>query len=103
MQIAKMKRLTGAGWAAGAASDFLELTPEESALIELKLNLSARVRERRVKRHISQAELARRLGSSQSRIAKLEAGDPSVSLDLMVRALFATGATRRELAKALAA
>ncbi len=103
MQPTKRKRLEAAGWTVSSTGDFLELTPEESALIELKLNLSTRLKERRSKRNMSQIDLAKLLGSSQSRVAKMEAGDPSVSLDLLVRALLATGATRRELARAVAA
>lgn len=103
MNTAKRKRLEATGWTVGSTSEFLELTPEESALIELKLNLSARLKERRSKQHLSQTELAKRLKSSQSRVAKMEAGDPSVSLDLLFRALLATGATRRDLARAVAA
>lgn len=103
MQPTKRKRLEAAGWRIGSAADFLELTPEESALIELKLSLSTRLKERRAKQNLSQTDLAKLLGSSQSRVAKMEAGDPSVSLDLLVRALLATGATRRELARAVAA
>lgn len=103
MNTLKRKRLELAGWTVGSTTEFLELTPEESALIELKLNLSARLKERRSKQHLSQTELAKRLKSSQSRVAKMEAGDPSVSLDLLFRALLATGATRRDLARAVAA
>ena len=103
MNTLKRKRLEATGWTVGSSADFLEHTPEESALIELKLNLSARLKERRSKQHLSQTELAKRLKSSQSRVAKMEAGDPSVSLDLLFRALLATGATRRDLARAVAA
>ena len=41
------------------------------------------------------------MGSSQSRIAKIESGDPSVSLDLIIRALLTSGATRQELAQVI--
>ncbi len=69
----------------------------------MKLCLTNALKEARQKRRLSQTDLAQRLGSSQSRVAKIEAGDPSVSLDLIVRALFATGATRRELQHAFSA
>lgn len=98
----KRKRLEAAGWEVGSAADFLGLSSEETAFVELKLSLSAKLKERRQRQKLSQAELARRLRSSQSRIAKMEASDPTVSLDLLVRALLATGATKREIAKAIA-
>ena len=101
MNAGKRKRLRQAGWKTGTVSEFLELNPEESALIEIKLRLSDLVKKARTRRRLSQTELAERLGSSQSRVAKIEAGDPSVSLDLLVRASFASGATRRELARAI--
>lgn len=94
-------RLEGHGWRVGNAADFLELSAEESALVETKLALSGSVRERRSKQGLSQAELARRLKSSQSRVAKLEAADASVSTDLLLRALFALGATPNDVASAI--
>lgn len=102
MDVAKKKRLKEAGWRTGSVAEFLELTPEESALIEIKLRLTQLIKKARSRRHLSQTALAERLGSSQSRVAKIEAGDPSVSLDLLVRASFASGATRKELARAIA-
>ena len=102
MNPGKRKRLRQAGWKTGTVAEFLELNPEESALIEIKLRLSDLVKKARARRRLSQTELAERLGSSQSRVAKIEAGDPSVSLDLLVRASFASGATRKDLARAIA-
>ena len=102
MKPAKKQRLEAAGFKVGSADEFLGLTPEESALVSLRLSLAQQVRRRRQRLRYSQAELARRIGSSQSRIAKLEAAGSDVSLDLLFRALFATGARRRELGKAFA-
>jgi DNA-binding XRE family transcriptional regulator len=97
-----MHRLKAAGWKIGTVKDFLQLSDEEAVLVELKLALIAAVKHARKKRGLSQAELAQRMRSSQSRVAKIETGDPSVSLDLIVRAFLATGATRRELQRAFA-
>ncbi len=102
MNPGRRKRLRRAGWKTSTVAGFLELNPEESALIEIKLRLSDLVKKARARRRLSQTELAERLGSSQSRVAKIEAGDPSVSLDLLVRASFASGATRKDLARAIA-
>ena len=100
MNSAKLKKLRAAGWKVGSARDFLNLSDEEAMLVELKLSLTNALKEARQKRRLSQIDLAQRMGSSQSRVAKIEAGDPSVSLDLIVRALFAAGATRQELQRA---
>jgi DNA-binding XRE family transcriptional regulator len=103
MDNAKRKRLEKKGWHVGSAEEFLGLSPEESRFIALKLALSRWLRERREEQKLTQSQLARELRSSQSRIAKMESGDPSVSLDLMVRSLFTLGATQRELARIIAA
>jgi ribosome-binding protein aMBF1 (putative translation factor) len=101
MNQTKRARLEARGWRVANAAPFLELSAEEAALVETKLVLSGSVRERRSKQGLSQAELARRLNSSQSRVAKIEAADPSVSADLLLRALFALGATPSDVASAI--
>jgi DNA-binding XRE family transcriptional regulator len=101
MKKAKRVRLEASGWKVGTVAEFLELTPEESALIEIKLALSRKLRERRQKR-MTQAQLAEKVQSSQSRIAKAETGHSSVSLELLVRAMLATGASPKEIGKAIA-
>jgi ribosome-binding protein aMBF1 (putative translation factor) len=102
MDSAKRKRLEAAGWRVGSTADFLEMSPEEAAFVELKLRLSESLRRRRQSQKLSQDALAKKLKSSQSRVAKMEAGDPSVSIDLLIRALLATGASHRDLAKVVA-
>jgi len=99
MDAKRLKRLKDQGWAVGDAADFLELTPEEAEFVELKLALAAGLRDEREAQGLTQVEVARRVGSSQSRVAKMEAADPSVSLDLIVRALFQLGAKRSDVAK----
>ena len=103
MRKPKRARLEAAGWAVGSAQDFRRLTDAEAAVIELKLALSRSLRERRKRRGLSQTDLARRLRSSQSRVAKMEAGDPSVSVDLLMRSLLAIGASPNDLARAIRA
>jgi len=102
MKPEKKQQLEVAGFKVGSADEFLGLTPQESALVSLRLSLAEQVRSRRLRLHYSQAELARRIGSSQSRIAKLEAAESDVSLDLLFRALFATGAKMSDVSKILA-
>ncbi len=101
MDEVRQERLRTKGWRIGTVTEFLDLTPEEAALIEIKLALSKSLRERREKR-MTQVELAERMHSSQPRIAKAEGGDRSVSLDLLMRAMLATGATPREIGAAIA-
>jgi DNA-binding XRE family transcriptional regulator len=95
----KLERLRAKGWRVGGAEEFLGLTPEEAAYVEVRLALSDNVRKMRVRKKISQVRLAKLLGSSQSRVAKIEAGDSTVSLDLMFRSLLALGASKKDLAR----
>src|SRR3972149_2490869 len=101
MHPAKQKKLKSRGWKTGTVRDFLELSSGEAAYIELKLTLSESLKQQRQHKQLSQVEFARRIRSSQSRIAKMEAGDPSVSLDLLIKSLFALGTSRKELAKVI--
>jgi helix-turn-helix protein len=102
MRESKKQKLEAAGWRVGNASNFLNLTPEESAFVELKLALAGYLRDLRVKNKWTQTEVAKRLQSSQSRVAKMEVADPSVSVDLLVRSLLVLGASRRELGRVIA-
>jgi len=95
----KRRRLESAGWRVGDAKDFLALSDDEAQLVEIKLALARRLRQLREKRNWTQAELAKYVGSSQSRVAKMEAADSTVSVDLLVRSLLAIGADRRELGR----
>lgn len=102
MDTSKRQRLAQAGWKSGTAAEFLHLTAEEELYVELKASLCQQLRRQRQKSHLTQQELARRVKSSQSRIAKMEKGDPSVSIDLLIKSLLALGTTRREIARAIA-
>lgn len=102
MDEAKKDRLAAAGWRSGNAADFLELTEEEAAFVELKLALADYLREMRTRNSWTQSQVARRLGSSQSRVAKMEAADVSVSLDLLVKSLLTLGASRGEVGRVIA-
>lgn len=97
----KKARLEAHGWKVGSAEEFLSLTAEEAAYVELRLKLSDAVREYRKKRRLTQVQLAELLQSSQSRVAKVEAADESVSLDLLIRSLLVLGATLQDLAKVI--
>jgi len=101
MEKRKQRRAAGAGWKVGSTADFLGLSEAESAMVELRLRLGDALRSRRMTRGLSQAALAKRLGSSQSRVAKMEAADATVSLDLLLRGLLVLGASPRDVAKAL--
>lgn len=103
MKTTQLERLQADGWQVGNAADFLELNDEEARLVALKLSLISAVRKSRIKRRFSQTDLALRMKSSQSRIAKIEAGDPSVSLDMIVGALIASGAKTRDIQAAFTA
>lgn len=97
----KQKSLEKKGWKIGSTKEFLGLSEEESSYIELKLKLSTNLRALRTEKKLTQVELAKILKSSQSRVAKLETGDPSVSLDLIIRSLLALGTSNKEIARTI--
>ena len=95
------KRLEAAGWVIGDSRDFLGLSAAEAEFIEMKRALANELKERRVARDLNQTQVARIVGSSQSRVAKMEAADPSVSVDLLVKTLLKLGARREDIARAV--
>ncbi len=99
MREEKRKRLESKGWRVGSTREFLDLSPDEESYIELRLRLADGLKERRVRRRLTQTDLAKIVRSSQSRVAKMEAGDRTVSLDLLIRSLLALGASRKDLAR----
>ncbi len=103
MEQSKQERLEAAGWKVGSVEEFLGLSKQEIEYIEMKLVLSHQVREQRQRQGLTQVEVAQVVGSSQSRVAKMEAGDPSVSIDLLLKTLIALGASRVEIASILSA
>lgn len=101
MKATKRKRLQKAGWAVGDAAKFLGLSAQEATLVDMKVALARHLRTLRTSRKLSQAALARLLRSSQSRVAKMEAGDSTVSLDLLVRSLLTIGASKKDIARTI--
>ena len=97
----KRRRLERAGWVLGDAGDFLRLSDDERRFIETKLALAAGLRHWRERLGLTQTEVAQRFRSSQSRVAKMEAADQTVSTDLLLRSLFRLGASRRDVARLL--
>lgn len=103
MEADKRRRLEAQGWRFGSAKDFLGLTDEDAEYIELHLSLAALLTKRRKSLGYTQTQVADLIGSSQSRVAKMEAGDPSVSVDLLIRTLLALGANRKQVGRAIGA
>ncbi|MGB7156973.1 MAG: helix-turn-helix transcriptional regulator [Tepidisphaeraceae bacterium] len=102
MKSSKKKRIEAAGFTIGTVQEFLRLSDGEMALIDLKVRLVEMLKRVRTASGITQQALAKKLGSSQSRVAKIEAGGADVSLDLICKALFALGVSRRALGKVIA-
>ena len=98
MDAKKKKQLASAGWQIGEAADFLNLSPADVAYIEMKIVLGQCVRNLRSSKKLTQVQLAKIIQSSQSRVARMETGDPSVSLDLQIKTILALGASQKDLA-----
>lgn len=91
MDRAEREALEAAGFRIGDAGDFLGLTEAERQLVRLRVALAGRVKQLRETRRLTQKQLADRVGSSQPRVARVEAGADDVSLDQLFRTLFALG------------
>ena len=102
MQIDKIKRLEDAGFVVGDTQQFLDLSDEEMAFIEIKRSLSRKVYKKRKSLNLTQTQVAKMLGTSQSRIAKMEQSDRSVSIDLLTRANLALGVKSSTVTKSFA-
>lgn len=102
MREARRERLEASGWKVGGAKEFLALSDQETEYIELKLALAESLREKRRQRRLGQTDMAKLVHSSQSRVAKMEAADRSVSIDLIIRSLIALGTSKPELGKIIA-
>ena len=102
MERARMRRLREAGWSPRDAAAFLAASDPEAAVVEARRSLASALRRRRNARELTQVRLAALLGSSQSRVAKMEAADATVSLELLMRGLVVMGATRGDVGRALA-
>ena len=102
MRKEKRRRLEAAGWKVGSAQEFLDLSDEEATLVAVRAGLAKLLRDARVDRHWTQTQLAEVIGSSQSRVAKMEAADSSVSIDLLVRSLIVSGASGSKIGEAFA-
>ena len=103
MREAKRKRLIAKGWKVGGTKEFLGLSDTEDAYLDLRMKLACGLKERRSRIGLTQVDLAKSVRSSQSRVAKMESGDPTVSLDLLIRALLALGTSSKELAQIITA
>ena len=101
MDNSKRKELEAKGWEVGTVDEFLDLTPEESTYIEIKLALGRVLKRVRERSQITQKVAAEKAETSQPRLANLEAGDSSVTIDRQIKALLSNGATTQDLAEAL--
>lgn len=102
MKDSKIKKLNKNGWVVGSAKDLLKLSDEELRLIDTKRALMKLLKQTRINNNITQEQLALMISSSQSRVAKIEASSPDVSIDLIFKALFAMGVSQAKLAKVIA-
>ena len=103
MDTLKRRRLEEAGFQGGTVADFLGLMPQQSELLEIRLALTQAIRKQREASGLTPQQLAEKIGFTKAQFSKVEAGDPHASLDLLIKALVASGMTRQELAAVIAA
>jgi DNA-binding transcriptional regulator YiaG len=88
-------------WVEGSVQDFRQLSDADMEYIEMRLAASRYLKSIRQAQNMTQKMVAMKLHTSQSRLAKMEAGDSSVSLDLLFKSLFSLGVSRKKLVRAL--
>ena len=96
----KKARIEAMGGRVTTVEEWLDLTPEEVALIDMKIRLGNELRALRRERRLSQEEAAKLLKTSQGRISKMERGQ--ASLDQLTRSLLSMGESRKDLARVIA-
>ncbi len=90
----KLKKLKAMGGIVTTVQDFRGFTNEEMAVIEARLALAKAIRDQHEEAGLTQAALAKSLGSSQARVARMEGGDPQL-LAMALILLFARPALPR--------
>lgn len=98
MDAERKKKLEAAGWKFGDYADFLGMTPEEKAIVEIRLAATREMERLRAENPISQEELARRMGTKQPNVSKLFKNPGNATLDTLFRALLALGSTPKKIA-----
>lgn len=101
MDRAKKESLEKKGWKVGDIDEYLGLTPAEMVIVEMKAGLAEALAKKRKKSGLTQIEASAKAKTSQSRFAKAEHSDSSVSLELMIKLFFSLGADKKELFKVL--
>ncbi len=99
---AKQSKIENAGFRVSSVQEFFDLSEAETSIIEMRLTLAKAIRTARAKKKLTQAQLAQLIKSSQPRIAKIEAGDPDVSIEQMVKSALALGLSRKQIGKVMA-
>ena len=72
------------------------------AIVEMKVALAKALVEKRKRSNVTQVNMAKIIGSSQSRVAKIEKADSSVSLELMIKSFLSLGATKKDIVRVFA-
>ena len=96
MDKAKKNKIESNGWKVGDVDQFLGLDSAEMAIVEMKMALAKTLIEKRKQSKITQINMAKLIGSSQSRVAKIEKADPTVSIELMLKSLLRLGTTKKQ-------
>ena len=95
----KRERIKSMGGRVTSAGEWLDLSPEEIAVIDMKIRLGEQIKARRRKKRLSQESLAKLLKTSQGRVSKLEKGQ--ATLDQLARSLLALGGSSKDVGQTI--
>ncbi len=96
-----MKRSKKPTWVETDVEELLQLSAEDLVIVEFRAALAVALQRARKRRKLTQQEAAERIGTSQAQVSKMEAGQSSITLDRIIRALAALGVSRPTIVKAL--
>ncbi|MGB5398666.1 MAG: helix-turn-helix domain-containing protein [Thermoanaerobaculia bacterium] len=99
LEARKRERIEKMGGRVTTVEEWLELSPEEVAIIDMKIQLGEELKALRRSKKLSQEKAAEILNTSQGRVSKMERGQ--ASLDQLAWCLLVMGKSRKALARAI--
>ena len=97
----KIKKLEAMGFKVTTTKDWLRLSVEEEKVIEMRVALAAELEKMRKEAGLTQAQLAKKLGTKQSGVARMINNPDTATIDNLIKAMVAMGASVGRIAACL--
>ncbi len=96
-----MKRRKGTTWVETDVQELLDLSAQDLVIVEFRAALALALQQARKRQKLTQETAAKTIGTSQAQVARMEAGQSSITIDRLIKALIALGVSRPTIVKAL--